>query len=66
MGNWKYQRKGHGKLWNFKSPKEYKPFLAGRRVTSKKVPHEWLATLGEYNRTNNRKNTPNPQNNSNC
>ena len=33
---------------------------------SYKVPHEWLATLLENNRTNNRNNVPSPQNNSIC
>ena len=30
----------------------------GRCSSSRKVSHEWLATLREYNRTNNRNNAP--------
>ena len=34
--------------------------LPGRCSCSRKVPHDWLATLGEYSRNNNRNNAPNP------
>ena len=36
------------------------------RSSSRKVSHEWLATLRENNRTNNMNNTPSPKHNSSC
>ena len=34
--------------------------------SSRKVSQEWLTTLQENNKTNDRNNAPSPQNNSNC
>jgi len=38
----------------------------GSYSSSRKVSHEWLATLRENNRTNNMNNTPRPKHNSSC